>query len=174
VDFADFLSGLPYQTFYDVVEEDNDGKSTHYHFFAQDQWKVSSNLSLSYGIRYELHPGYYDVHGDIGNFVPIPGSGESIYPDGAASLLATDLFGQRQCLHSLWFDHRQHDQRCSLHAGAFEQPGRLPEGLEKISSSTGSCRGSASRIGPSTTTRRRSAAALACTTTRCWAPSSIL
>ena len=27
VDFADFLLGLPYQTFYDVVEEDNDGKS---------------------------------------------------------------------------------------------------------------------------------------------------
>ena len=89
VDFADFLSGLPYQTFYDVVQEDNDGKSTYYNFFGQDQWKVSSNLSLTYGIRYELHPGYYDVHGDIGNFVPIPGSGESIYPDGAANLLAT-------------------------------------------------------------------------------------
>jgi Carboxypeptidase regulatory-like domain len=89
VDFADFLSGLPYQTFYDVVEEDNDGKSTYYNFFAQDQWKVSSNLSITYGIRYELHPGYYDVHGDIGNFVPIAGTGESIYPNGAASLLAT-------------------------------------------------------------------------------------
>jgi hypothetical protein len=88
VDFADFLSGLPYQTFYDVVQQDNDGKSTHYHFFAQDQWKVNSNLSLTYGVRYELHPGYYDVHGDIGNFVPVPGTGESIYPDGAAGLLA--------------------------------------------------------------------------------------
>ena len=29
VDFADFLLGLPYQTFYDVVQADNDGKSTH-------------------------------------------------------------------------------------------------------------------------------------------------
>ncbi len=89
VDFADFLSGLPYQTFYDVVQEDNDGKSTHYHFFGQDQWKMSPNLSITYGVRYELHPGYYDVHGDIGNFVPIAGSGESIYPNGAQSLLAT-------------------------------------------------------------------------------------
>jgi hypothetical protein len=88
VDFADFLIGLPYQTFYDVVQEDNDGKSTHYHFFAQDQWKLSPNLSITYGVRYELHPGYYDTHGDIGNFVPIPGTGESIYPDGSASLLA--------------------------------------------------------------------------------------
>ena len=89
VDFADFLSGLPYQTFYDVVQEDNDGKSTHYHFFGQDQWKISPNLSITYGVRYELHPGYYDVHGDIGNFVPIAGSGESIYPNGAQGLLAT-------------------------------------------------------------------------------------
>jgi hypothetical protein len=71
------------------VQEDNDGKSTHYHFFGQDQWKISPNLSITYGVRYELHPGYYDVHGDIGNFVPIAGSGESIYPNGAQGLLAT-------------------------------------------------------------------------------------
>ena len=92
VDFADFLSGLPYQTFYDVVSEDNDGKSNHYDFFAQDQWKVNDRLTLSYGLRYELHPGYYDVHGDIGNFDPtVAGSGASIYPDGHADLLNTDF-----------------------------------------------------------------------------------
>ncbi len=91
VDFADFLSGLPYQTFYDDVQQDNDGKSTHYHFFGQDQWKMTPNLSITYGVRYELHPGYSDVHGDIGNFVPIAGSGESIYPNGAQNLLATNF-----------------------------------------------------------------------------------
>jgi hypothetical protein len=92
VDFADFLSGLPYQTFYDVVSEDNDGKSSHYDFYAQDQWKISSNLTLSYGLRYELHPGYFDVHGDIGNFNPnTPGTGAVIYPDGYSNLLATDF-----------------------------------------------------------------------------------
>src|SRR6202022_1660356 len=70
VDFADFLLGLPYQTFYDVVQQDNDGKSKHYHFFAQDQWRASQNLTLSYGVRYEFHPGYSDPNGDIGNFDP--------------------------------------------------------------------------------------------------------
>jgi hypothetical protein len=92
VDFADFLSGLPYETFYDVVSQDNDGKSAHYDFYGQDQWKVSDNLSLTYGLRYELHPGYYDVHGDTGNFDPsYPLSGASIYPTGFSNLLATDF-----------------------------------------------------------------------------------
>lgn len=89
VDFADFLSGLPNQTFYDVVSQDNDGKSTHYNFFAQDQWKVNQDLTISYGLRYELQPGYFDVHGDIGNFDPsVALSGRAIYPNGKQSLLA--------------------------------------------------------------------------------------
>ncbi len=89
VDFADFLLGLPNQTFYDVVQQDNDGRSVHYHFFAQDQWKVNTDFTLSYGVRYELHPGYYDVGGDIGNFDPsLPLAGRSIYPDGKSKLLA--------------------------------------------------------------------------------------
>ena len=89
VDFADFLSGLPYQTFYDVVQQDNDGTSIHYHFFAQDQWRVSPDFTLDYGIRYELHPGYTDKGGDIGNFDPsLPLAGRSVYPDGKSSLLA--------------------------------------------------------------------------------------
>ena len=92
VDFADFLIGTPYQTFYDVVQQDNDGKSTHYHFFAQDQWKALPNLTLTYGIRYELHPGYSDPNGDIGNFDPsVAKSGASLYPDGKAALLSSSF-----------------------------------------------------------------------------------
>ncbi len=92
VDFADFLSGLPYQTFYDVVQQDNDGKSYHYHFYGQDSWRATTNLTLSYGVRYEYHPAYYDPGGDIGNFDPSqPLSGASIYPDGKQALLATSF-----------------------------------------------------------------------------------
>ncbi len=92
VDFADFLLGTPYQTFYDNVQADNDGKSTHYAFYGQDQWKLTSNLTLNYGLRYELQPGYYDVHGDIGNLDPsIAKSGAVIYPAGYSKLLASSF-----------------------------------------------------------------------------------
>jgi len=90
VDFADFLLGMPYQTFYDVVKQDNDGVSSHYHFFGQDEWHVTPRLTLSYGVRYELHPGYNDKYGDIGNFDPtVPLSGRVIYPTGKQALLAS-------------------------------------------------------------------------------------
>jgi len=89
VDFGDFLLGTPYETFYDVVKQDNDGLSDHYNAFVQDEWRASPRLTLSYGVRYELHPGYYDRYGDIGNFDPsLPLAGRVIYPDGKQALLA--------------------------------------------------------------------------------------
>ncbi len=89
VDFADFLLGLPNETFYDVVRQDNDGISDHYDFYAQDEWHVNDRLQLFYGVRYELHPGYYDRYGDIGNFDPsVPLSGRALYMQGNQDLLA--------------------------------------------------------------------------------------
>ena len=89
VDFGDFLLGLPYGTFYDVVRQDNDGISNHFNFFAHDEWRLTPRLTLTYGLRYELHPGYYDRYGDIGNFdATIPLSGRVVYPQGKQDLLA--------------------------------------------------------------------------------------
>jgi hypothetical protein len=89
VDFGDFLLGIPDQTFYDVVRQDNDGISAHYHFYGEDEWRLNPRLTLSYGIRYEFHPGYYDRYGDIGNFDPsVALAGRVIYPQNKQSLLA--------------------------------------------------------------------------------------
>ncbi len=88
-EFADFLIGAPNQTFYDVVQSDNDGKTLHYHFYAQDQWKASHNLTLTFGSRYEFHPAYHDPSGNIGNFDPsVAKSGRVVYPTGKSSLLS--------------------------------------------------------------------------------------
>ncbi len=90
-EFADFLIGTPNTTFYDVVQGDNDGRTMHYHFYAQDQWRVSDRLTLSYGLRYEYHPAYHDPSGNIGNFDPsVAKSGRVIYPTGKGSLVSVD------------------------------------------------------------------------------------
>ncbi len=88
-DFADFLLGLPANTSYAIVRSDNNGATWHYNFFAQDSFKVSQNLTLEYGVRYEYHPSYQDSSGNIGNFDPsVPLSGRVIYPTGKQDLLA--------------------------------------------------------------------------------------
>lgn len=87
--FADFLTGAPAATQYYSLVPTDDGKSVYYGFFAQDQWNITPKLTLSYGVRYEYHPPYYDVTGTMGNFDPsVAKTGRVIYPAGFASKLS--------------------------------------------------------------------------------------
>jgi len=87
-EFADYLSGAPVETGYYTLHPKNVGSSTYYGFYAQDQWNVRPNLTLSYGVRYEYHPAYHDDTGAIGNFDPsVPTTGAVIYPSGYKNLL---------------------------------------------------------------------------------------
>jgi hypothetical protein len=86
--FADFLAGAPVETAYYTLIPRNEGSTTYYGAFAQDQWNITPNLTLSYGLRYEYHPAYHDKNGAIGNFDPsTPGTGAAIYPAGHKNLL---------------------------------------------------------------------------------------
>ncbi|HMV81757.1 MAG TPA: TonB-dependent receptor [Blastocatellia bacterium] len=88
-DFGDFLLGIPIRTSYAIIQQDNDGRTTHYHFFGQDSFRVSQKLTLEFGLRYEYHPGYTDAGGNIGNFDPsVPRTGRVVYPTGKRNLLA--------------------------------------------------------------------------------------
>jgi hypothetical protein len=88
--FGDFLLGLPNQTGFDNVQQDNDGITNHYNGYIQDSFHATPKLTLEYGLRFEFHPGYTDASGNIGNFNQnVAKSGEVIYPDGYANLLAT-------------------------------------------------------------------------------------
>ncbi len=58
--FGDFLLGVPFQTQLANTGPDVDGLTHHVGFFAQDDFRVNSRLTLSFGVRYELHPMFYD------------------------------------------------------------------------------------------------------------------
>jgi hypothetical protein len=58
--FADFLIGLPHNTNVANTGKDVDGLTNHYGFFAQDDFRVNPRLTLNYGVRYELHPMFFD------------------------------------------------------------------------------------------------------------------
>ena len=93
-EFADFLLGLPSDTSYGAVQQDNDGRSRQYHAFLQDSFRVNSKLNLEYGIRWDWQPPFEDQAGNIGNFDrTVPRTGAIIYPSSpqAAKLLAPGL-----------------------------------------------------------------------------------
>ncbi len=88
-EFADFLAGTPYNSETADVTSDNNGAATAYAVYAQDNWKASQRLNLTFGLRYELHPGFSATNGNIGNFDPsVARSGQVIYPAGHAGLLS--------------------------------------------------------------------------------------
>ena len=90
-EFADFLTGVPYQSQSDTISQDNDGTSNSYAFYAQDNWKATPNLNLTFGLRYEFHPALAATNGLTGNFDPsVPLSGRLIYPAGHASTLSVE------------------------------------------------------------------------------------
>jgi hypothetical protein len=66
-----------------------DGKPYGYHYdgFAQTEWKVRPNLSLTAGLRYEVNPPFVDATNQLGNFnYKVPGGqlvlnpGENVNP----------------------------------------------------------------------------------------------
>ncbi len=66
--FADFLLGLPDTT--DFAANGPDGRpfSQHYGVFAQDDWRVQRNLTVTYGLRYEINPPFDDATHQLGQF----------------------------------------------------------------------------------------------------------
>ena len=88
-EFADFLIGTPTQSYTDNITTNNRGRSAAYAFYAQDNWRAQPNLNLTFGLRYEYHPPFYALDGNLGNFDPsVAKSGQLIYPNSYANLLS--------------------------------------------------------------------------------------
>jgi outer membrane receptor protein involved in Fe transport len=66
--FADFLLGLPAQARATTTQALQEGSSWTYGVYAQDEFRVSSRLTLNLGLRYELPRPFYDVNDAIVGF----------------------------------------------------------------------------------------------------------
>ena len=69
VDFADFLIGAP-SAFVQASQQILDSRSKYMGLYFQDSWKVLSNLTFNYGVRWEFSQPWYDTQNKIETIVP--------------------------------------------------------------------------------------------------------
>ena len=69
VDFADFLIGAP--TGYSQGQGyPSYGRSRYFGLFAQDSWRALQNLTLNYGLRWDVSRPWSELHNEIQTLVP--------------------------------------------------------------------------------------------------------
>jgi len=59
--FADFLLGYPSAAQVGIGRADEHGRTTWLHVYGQDDWKVKTNLTMNYGLRYEINGQMNDI-----------------------------------------------------------------------------------------------------------------
>jgi hypothetical protein len=68
-DFADFLIGAP-DGFIQATPQFLDSRTKYIGLYAQDSWRVTPNLTLNYGLRWEVIQPWYDTEGKIETLIP--------------------------------------------------------------------------------------------------------
>ncbi len=69
IDFADFLIGAP-DSLTQASPQILDSRTKYYGLFAQDSWRVTSDLVLNYGLRWEASMPWYDTQNKTETFIP--------------------------------------------------------------------------------------------------------
>jgi hypothetical protein len=69
IDFADFLIGAP-NSLTQASPQILDSRTKYYALFAQDSWRVTANLVLNYGLRWEASMPWYDTQNKIETIIP--------------------------------------------------------------------------------------------------------
>ena len=66
----DFAQGIPDGALQFVGDSHRNFRSSSYGLFAQDTFKLRSNLTLNYGLRYELNTVLHEAHGRVSSWRP--------------------------------------------------------------------------------------------------------
>jgi Carboxypeptidase regulatory-like domain len=67
--YADYFLGVP-STYVQGAAQGEYDRNTAFYTFAQDSWKIKSNLTLNYGLRWELNTPFYDTENRLQTFRP--------------------------------------------------------------------------------------------------------
>ena len=78
-DFVDFLIGAP-GFFIQASKQILDSRTKYMGLYGQDSWRVTPNLTLNYGLRWEFSQPWYDTQGKIETL--IPGEQSVLFPAG--------------------------------------------------------------------------------------------
>lgn len=94
--FADFLLGLPASALRSFPRDAFGNTFANYHFFVQDDWRATPNLTVNLGVRYEFNPwplGYrnqltlFDLsRGQVVISSPVNLTGQKIAPGAYAAM----------------------------------------------------------------------------------------
>jgi hypothetical protein len=86
--FGDFLEGEPTTIFFAVSSPDVAGTAWEYSVFGQDEYQINSRLTLNYGLRWQILPGFTEDGGNLANFDPRNNS--IVVPDNLAAYLVKE------------------------------------------------------------------------------------
>jgi hypothetical protein len=83
--FGDFLVGAPTTLNFAVSSPDVGGTAWQYSIFAQDEFQLTSRITLSYGLRWQVLPSFNEDGGNLANFDQRNNS--IVVPDNLAAYL---------------------------------------------------------------------------------------
>jgi hypothetical protein len=69
IDFADYLIGAP-QAYQQGQGYASNGRNLYFGLYGQDSWRLRSNLTVNFGLRYEIATPWWEEHNEIQTLVP--------------------------------------------------------------------------------------------------------
>lgn len=130
--FGDFLMGEPTTLYFAVSSPDVGGTATQLAFFAQDEYQVTSRLTLSYGVRWQVLPSFHEDGGNLANFDQY--NDAIVVPDELAGYLQkqniqSSNIAFQQSFNSCALASRDTTLACTNYVTASED--HLPQGLRQ-------------------------------------------